>query len=1580
MPLKRKPRCMKKFITQTTAIICFFLLTCVNNSFSQVSARLDNRWFLGFNMGGTWQTNDVDKNLAGLAGGLTLGKYYLQNTNSPFDIGWRFRYLGGTTYGYDYTRSTGLKNNVVLNGTLDTSVNYTQQGYYYHNYRTKYGEVSLELMLGANKLRKRTGILLYVFGGAGGSEYRPLMDLLDGKGKMYDFSTVDSSGSQSPALDQLQAMYDGKYETPGEKHTDPQWHFMVSGGVGLGFMLGKHASLGFEYKVTLPFDDLLDGKQWTNNNTKTGTNDYYHYASGYLRFYLGGRNRSTGVDTIRRNNTTGNNNPDNFTASGNPPQVIIGFPAANPSPYPWNQQNIVVTGSVTNISYQSSIRVKLNGATHSNFTWDPNSKSISVNAMLIPGINTLEIRATNKFGADSKTVSINYTGPDMRPMPMVSFITPPDNPHVTNVPNTNVTAYIQHIENKSQLNVVFNGSNVSNYTYNAANGNLNFTTNNLQGTNILVVTATNAAGSDSKTLTISYQPTQIPDQGMKPIVTILNPGSNPFNATVSMVPVSASVLNVNSGNDITVMINNKTGVNFNYNAFNKTVTFNAGLMPGMNTVIITAKNNFGTDTKSVIINYIDQPKPMRPEVEFITPSNDPYTSVVAAMNVIARVSNVASKNEIQVTVNGNPVYNFGYNANSDQLNMALNLIQGSNVVTITATNNVGIDSRTTTILYNPAPAGPKPQITYLNPAVNPYTSPTQTIYVKATVLNVVNNSQIQVDLNGNPVTGFIYTASTKQLAFNANLIEGSNVVTITATNSNGTESKSTVITYKTTPKPGPQVIITNPAVNPLNTTVSPQMVMANVFNINSQNEISVTVNGQPFSGFTYSTSSKVLSMNVNLIQGANVISITASNANGTDGKNTTIMYSAQPKPAPQVVITSPISNPHVVSTPNATVTATVTNVASTNEISVTLNGQPYSGFSYNMGTKILTMSPSLNPGSNLVEITASNSNGSDSKNHTLVYQAAPKPAPIVTITSPITNPHVVTTASATVTGSVLNVAGANEISVVVNGTPFTGFSYNMGTKALSMNLTLNPGSNLVEIKAANANGMDSKSTTLVYQEGPKPKPQVVITLPASSPYTSLSANQQVTASVLNVASASEISVKVNGQPYSGFNYNTGTKVLSMTASLVSGANTVEISASNANGSDSKTTTIMYNPVQKPVVTIVNPASSPTMSPTQQTQVSASVLNVSGSNEIQVTVNGNPFTGFNYNTGTKMLSMNLTLVSGNNNVTITATNSAGSDSKNTLITFTPLEKPSVLITTPNTDPYTSANCNIYIIAAVTNISNQSGISVTMNGNNFPGFNFNAATGHVTINTVQNEGNNYTFVITATNSAGTDSKSITIQCPQRESKPTIKIITPNQNPFNMKGNCNVNIVADVGNISNKNQITIKHNGNNFTGFTFNPNSKKIHLNWTGTVPSTNVFLITATNSAGTASETVTFNCIKNEEVNTNTKPVITLLNPPSLPHTTSDASYEVKAKITNITGAGQVSVKASKQPVTGGTYDAASQTFTIIVNLNQGNNNLEITANNQAGFDTKLFSIVLTGGNREGGGNGKQKTPDKNGKDE
>jgi PKD repeat protein len=324
-----------------------------------------------------------------------------------------------------------------------------------------------------------------------------------------------------------------------------------------------------------------------------------------------------------------------------------------------------------------------------------------------------------------------------------------------------------------------------------------------------------------------------------------------------------------------------------------------------------------------------------------------------------------------------------------------------------------------------------------NPAQNNQTVQQPACTVTANISNVANNQGISCLFNGMPMSSFVFANGA--FSANVNLIPGTNNIVLTAVNTCGTDTETIAVNYSApvdnTPQkvtichypPGnsgnpqtieiplsawpahqahgdimgacPQVAPTPPCNPPsiqvTNPTQSGQTVQqtsfnitANISNIANNQGIVYTVNGKPMTSFSFSNGS--FSNSVNLNVGINTFTITATNDCGTDTETITINYSAPTPPCnpPSIQVTNPTQNGITVQSANFVFGATISNVSNNQGVVMVLNGKPFVGFAF-APTKggSLTSSLTLNPGTNMIVVTATNECGTDTETITINYTA-----------------------------------------------------------------------------------------------------------------------------------------------------------------------------------------------------------------------------------------------------------------------------------------------------------------------------------------------------------------------------------------------------------------------------------------------------------------------------------------------------------------------------------------------------------------------------------------------------------------
>jgi len=845
------------------------------------------KWRLGLNAGAMWQTSDVTPH-AGIAGGFTIERILNKKADALIGFALGLRYLSGNCTGLDTKPSYGVAHNTALNGTFDSTINYAKNGgVFYNNYKTYIHEGALELKINFPRFEQKTNIIFHVFGGIGICNYKTWINALDVNGNMYDFSTLQNAQNVTAA--DVKKVLNGSYGTlaQGSSSTGTTT-WLPSVGVGLGYKLSRHFSLVFEYRVSFPRTNLLDGVTYDLNNEPIRNNDFYNYASANLLFTIFGRQHTSSYNTTPvysnantyttpnpTNNTTTvyNNNysiPQNnvtpvYGGGGQqqvyPPYVNITFPANNYS----SQGNYVsVQGNVQNIQSANQIAISQNGYPIKYFSYDPYSGNFNFQTFLQQGTNNIIVTANSPYGTGSQGV--------------VVFYNPPYTPYSGGTINPNIGG------NNYTNNTYQNTGTINPNVVTPTNNGYQYNTNQITTINTNAVTPTNTVSNTAPHFGGTIVPAQLES---KPIVQFTDPFHSPedvFNPTFN---VSATVQNITLANQITVTINGNSIQQFNFNPSTKTLNFAVNLLTGFNSIHISATNAAGTDAKSTVIDYKPVGKP--PRIDVFNPASSPYTSLQPNMIVNGYVYNVTSSSDITVNYNGN-ILSFNYNNNTHEIDIQVNLLNGSNQLNITATNSFGNDAKPLTLIYQTQPTftvgphtiignngtptftatphtfnGNQSQPTFTATQSNPLgnqTAPTFTVGPHTTIGN-----------NGTPT----FTATQGNPYGNQGNNTGNNGGAANNNMGGGIHRE-------------PEITLTSPQNNPYTTMSGVISISANLNYMFGNSSASVMYEGNQVS-FSYNPlSSELLNFTSPLKPGMNTFVIKATNPYGTVTKNVDINY------------------------------------------------------------------------------------------------------------------------------------------------------------------------------------------------------------------------------------------------------------------------------------------------------------------------------------------------------------------------------------------------------------------------------------------------------------------------------------------------------------------------------------------------------------------------------------------------------------------------------------------------------------------------------------------------------------------
>ena len=1361
----------------------YALLLCML-TISSVSAQHVNynssKWFWGLNYGGTWHSTDLDYERYN-GWGLTLGRSYNYDYGRGLSFDLRGRFLAGQWYGIsDSISILSPSVNPVLSSYL------TGNNQYVYNFRSDVRELDLELVLHAGRLRERTGLDPYIFGGVGLTWQQTWADLTDTNG-IYDYNSLDLA---TPAQQQLVGTLDDIYETRLDGLQNNEWavNWMPSLGFGLAYHKGRF-SIGIEHKTTFTMADSFDGLTQANPRLR---NDWYHYTSGFFQLHFKGRESKPVPIRDYHPPVT---NISNFTQNCPQPVIsVVGQPQTSVS-----VTSILLRFDVANVN--SAQEIQLTNQLNESLPFNFNALTRRVEALvnLLPGLNRFTITATTACGTKIQSVQIEQVACQL---PTVQIMNAGGNNTTVQQATYALNATLSGHLNNNQIQILHNGMSVSGFNFNTNNGLLQRSINLTPGANSIRITATNDCGSAFDQITINY------DDCRTPQLSWLQPNAPGTTTNQGSFTLSAQ-LNGSTQNGQLLVLHNNIPIN-NAQLIGNKISANLTLTPGLNNFQVRYTNPCGNDQINSSINFQNCTPP---SIALTSPAIN-STLNNAALRLRATVLNVNNRNNIKVIFNGIEQTAFTFTNNALELNAQL--LAGINTLTITATNDCGSDVETFTYTFDDCQA---PTINVLgnwnnNSSNSPLVVTNSAFPLSATIQNMPSQNGLSLTNNGSPI-GFTYALS--NLSTVLQLQPGLNQIVLSAVRTCGQVTKTIFIRYDNcTP---PSLTLLQPSASGTTTNVSNLNLLANVSNISNSQAIQVKLNGAnvPFSFINNQINSAL-----SLLQGSNQISIQVTNACGTDNENIQITYTQCQ--APQITTTAVVPNGATTSVSNFTYSATVANTFA-NQLQFTLNGQAQN---YSFSNNVLSANLTLQPGTNAINLVATNTCGSDIENWTVNYE--PCSVPQISNLSPASNMQSADQ-MVNLSAQVSQITNANQLSLLHNGAPIA-FNFQNGALTASVQLAL--GNNVLTLSAANNCGSDLQTWNLSYV--PCIAPQIAIANSALNGTTVATSAFALSVQVTALTSE-QIILSLNGQ--GGQTFTLQNQTLSASLNLQPGPNTIVIQGKNACDRTSQTLNINYVPCVAPQISFGQAAGAST---NPVFQFSATVSNISSAQNVNLLLN-NAVVPFSFQNGN--ISATLQLNNGANLVTLAAQNNCGVASENITYSYTaPCVQPSVDITSPAAGLFGLSNPNVIVTATVAQINDVSGIQVLNNG--IVQYGATLIGNQLSIPMTLQAGIN-NISITATNICGTDTEVREIRyepcaIPQVIYNMDANGHTTNQSIFTYN--------AQIVNYTTNMTVTLSMNGVVLTGYSNNLGNILAEVSL---IQGLNNLTITVTNDCGTLTDT-------------------------------------------------------------------------------------------------------------------------------
>jgi len=951
---------------------------------------------------------------------------------------------------------------------------------------------------------------------------------------------------------------------------------------------------------------------------------------------------------------------------------------------------------------------------------------------------------------------------------------------------------------------------------------------------------------------------------------------------------------------------------------------------------VRGNTNVNTDINNVdnINNYNTNPNCDLPKVVFVNPSVNDQFSAGQSFLVSADLTNVINRDNITFLFNGSTNTNFVYNPANGRFESTVVLVNGSNTFEIKASNTCGNASNSISVNYQNCV---NPIINWSSPSSNNTTVSVANFNLSALVQNSNNGQGITLAQNGRAITNVNFNGTTGALTSAVTLTPGANVFVLTVTNACGTATETITINFQSCVSP--TITLSSPSVNNLAVTSPNFSLSALIQNSSNGQGVTLSQNGRAITNFTFNNTTGALTSNVTLNQGVNTFVISVANSCGTDTETITVNY--QNCLVPTINWSAPSANNTTVTSANFNLSALIQNSNNGQGITLTNNGRGITNFSFNNATGSLSSNVTLTSGPNVFVITVANACGTDTETITVNYQNCI--APVASFVTPSANNSTVTSANFNLSALIQNSNNGQGITLTNNGRGITNFSFNNATGSLTSNVTLTPGPNVFVITVVNACGTDTETITVNYQNCVAPVASFVT--PSANNTTVTSANFNLSALVQNSNNGQGITLTNNGRGITNFSFNNATGSLTSNVTLTSGPNVFVITVINACGTDTETITVNYQNCVAPAVSFVAPSANNTTVTSANFSLSALIQNSNNGQGITLTNNGRGITNFSFNNATGALTSNVTLVPGANVFVITVTNACGTDTETITVNYQNCVAPAVSFVTPAANNTTVTSASFSLSALVQNSVIGQTINLTKNGISIADYTFNNATGVLTSTVPLAPGANV-FVLTVTNSCGTDTETITVNY-QNCVAPTVSFVAPSANNTTVTS-ANFNLSALVQNSNNGQGITLTNNGRGITTFSVNNATGALTSNVT-LIPGANVFVITVTNACGTDTETITVNyqnCIA---------PTVTFINPASSPLTVTSPNYNLSATVLNSNNGEGITATQNGKLITSGSFNPANGSLTGSVVLSPGANVFVVTVTNACGTDTETVTI-------------------------